>query len=117
MLPNRVASLLGLTRRAGKLAPGDWAVTSAIQDGSARVVFLAADAGRSTARRFRGLARQAGIPLYEIGTREELGRTVGLEPKAVLAVTSPELARGIEAALAAGEPEPPSPSGRDRRGT
>lgn len=72
----------------------------ALRRRTAQVVFLAADAGGSTQRRFRGLCQRAAVPLYRVATRAELGRAVGAEPKAVLAVTSPEFGRNVAAQLA-----------------
>lgn len=99
MLPQGVGFLLGLSRRAGKLAAGDWATRDAMRSGHARLVILAETAGAATARKFSGLCREAGVPLYQFGTAEELGHAVGLDPKAVLAVTGAEIAMGIRAAL------------------
>ncbi|MCG0238018.1 MAG: L7Ae/L30e/S12e/Gadd45 family ribosomal protein [Firmicutes bacterium] len=99
LLPQGVGFLLGLCRRAGRLAAGHWAVESALRRGAARLVIVAEDAGASALRRHQSLARDRGIPVYRVGNREELGRAVGLEPKAVLAVTDGELARKVREAL------------------
>lgn len=99
MLPQGVGFLLGLCRRAGKLAAGDWATRDALRTGQARLVVLAEDAGAATVRRFTSLCRAGGVPLYQFGSMAELGHAVGFDPKAVLAVTGPEIARGLFEAL------------------
>lgn len=100
VLDREVGQLLGLCRRAGRLAAGDWAVRTALGRRTAGAVIVATDAGEATARRFAGLCRTARVPLFRHGTRTELGQALGLEGKAVVAVTDPGLTDRVLAALA-----------------
>ncbi|MDR0293859.1 MAG: L7Ae/L30e/S12e/Gadd45 family ribosomal protein [Oscillospiraceae bacterium] len=90
--------LLGLARRAGRLACGTVAVTDAA--GRAQLFLLAADAGHSAKRGAERLARQAGTPLIHLTyTKEALGRAAGRGTCAVAAVTDKGFSRGIRDAL------------------
>lgn len=111
LLPQGVGYLIGLCRRAGKLATGHWAVETALRRDTAHLVIVAEDAGESALRRHQALVRERGIPLYRVGSRDELGKAAGLEPKAVLAVTDGELARGLIQALHKAALEPAHPGG------
>ncbi len=99
----RVLSLLGMCRRAGKLASGDTATRQAIARGAARLVVVASDAGSSTKRSFDRLSENAGVPCIVFGSREELGQAVGSGPKAVLGVLDEGLAGAVSRA-ASGRP-------------
>ena len=94
-----VKNLLGLARKAGKIASGDLAVREAVSKGKAALVLLAGDAGPSTVDRFTRLCGQRSIDCIRIGSQEELGRALGQSPRAVLAVTDVNFARGVRDAL------------------
>jgi len=95
-----VAGLLGMARRAGALAAGDFAARKAVEQGRARLVLLATDAGRSVTRQFQRLSRAGGIDLIHWGDKELLGRLLGLSPRTVVVITDESFARGLR--LAAG---------------
>ncbi len=80
------------------------------------MVILAETAGAATVRKFSGLCSVTGVPLYQFGTAEELGHAVGFDPKAVMAVTGADIAKGLcEALEKAGTT--PVPLRRDPRGS
>ena len=103
--------LLGLARRAGRLAAGDHAVRYALQAGRAALVLLARDAGGACRRRFTGLAGRAGVPLVTYGSKAELGAVAGRGECAVLAVTDPGLAAAVRERLPGGAARPGAESG------
>lgn len=114
LLEAKVAALLGLARRAGKVAVGDLAVREALERGRAALVVIAADAGQSTQDRFDRLCSRAGQRPVTAGTKAEIGAAIGQEEKAVLAVTDQHFASGIRAALGNGvEASEPNISGVD----
>lgn len=82
----RFYGLLGLVRRAGLLAAGHEAVDKLIESGKGGLLILAGDASPRTRERFTRKARQASLPLLVVGSMANLGRAVGLSPRAVLAV-------------------------------
>lgn len=97
-----MATLLGLARRAGKLAAGDQMVREALQRRRAAVVVVATDAGQSTKDRFQRLCHESQVQCLQLGSKAELGDAIGQTEKAVLAVTDQHFAKGIRAALGNG---------------
>lgn len=91
--------LLGLARRAGRLAAGHEAVERAVVTGRARLVLVAGDASAASRERFRRLAEAHGVDFRVCGSKEELGRAVGSAPKAVLAILDAGLAARVMAGV------------------
>ena len=88
----RPLRLLGLARRAGKLACGADAVKGAAE--RARLILIACDAGSAVRREAAGYGKRViGLPYG----KEELGRAVGRESCAVAALIDEEF--GIIEAL------------------
>ena len=84
---NRELSLLGLARKAGKLAIGDEAVSDAIRNGSACLVVLANDSAANTRKRFEWDPGENHCKRLELPyTKEELGGALGRATCAVCAV-------------------------------
>ena len=80
--------MLGLARRAGKLAFGDELVREACTDKKTRCVFVAADAGMSTAKKAAFYAESANVPLVTLPhSKDALGAAIGKNGCAVCAVT------------------------------
>lgn len=87
-------TLLGLARRAGKLAIGEEPVRQALDSGSAKTVFLAADAADHTRRKVE--PRLGNASLRQIpATKAQLGRALGRESCAVCAVTESGFAKSL----------------------
>jgi len=91
--------LLGLARRAGKVAMGDRAVQQAIRRGRARLIILAVDAAERTRRRYIRLASLKQLPIAPVASKAALGAVLGSTPKAVCAVCDDNFAQGISMAL------------------
>lgn len=88
-------NLLGLARRAGKLAPGENQVTQAMKEETVRLLVLSKDAGPSLYRKYHLWAQDLGVPLVRIGTKIELGHAMGMGPHAVLAILDNNFAEKI----------------------
>lgn len=72
----KLLSLLGLARRAGKLALGADAVTEAVQSGGARLVVFSSDlSSRTSGAVARAAHRVLAVSLP--ASMEEIGRAVG----------------------------------------
>ena len=73
-------SLLGMARRAGKLAPGYDAVLQSIRRGKARAVFIASDISEKTAGNVCFCAQKAGVPLWRLACpMGELSAAIGIK--------------------------------------
>ncbi len=98
-------SLLGLTRRAGKLAVGEEAAAQAAQEHRARLILLAADAGETTAVRTMRLDSEK-LPVVTVAADgETLGAAVGFARVAAVAVCDLGLADAICRRLAEENPQ------------
>lgn len=93
------ASVLGFAQAAGKLASGEAAGERALRRGRARLVLVAADAGRTTTNRIVRLAEAKGVDWLRWGDKENLGAWIGERPRAVIAVCDPHFARLLRRAI------------------
>ena len=88
----RLLSLLGLARRAGKVEPGFDAATTAAREGKAALLLAAGDISEKTVKNLRYEGDRAGIPTVRVQPRmEELGRACG-----VLALTDQGFAKAAQ---------------------
>ena len=87
MTTDKLASLIGICRRAGHLSVGFDAVTALIADGRAKQVLLACDLSEKTAKELHFLAEKRKTPLAVIPTdKETLGARLGMQkPVGVIA--------------------------------
>ena len=99
MKPNRVLSLLGLATKAGRTASGEFMTEKAVKDGSARLVILGTDASENTKKHFHDMCAFYRVPCYEYASKEALGRAMGKEMRASLAVTDSGFAKSIKGHL------------------
>ncbi len=90
---------LGLARKAGALAPGTHQVGMALKDGRAKLLIVATDAGASVYRKYHLWAQKEAVPVVQAGTKSELGRAIGMGPHAILAISEPNLADRVLAAV------------------
>lgn len=95
--------MLGLARRAGKVAIGREAVRVALRTGRAKLLVLAHDAPEKVHIHFRALADACNVPVAEVIGKAELGHQVGRGPVAMIAVCEEQFARGILSKCAAQE--------------
>lgn len=100
MSRDKIASLLGLAMKAGKVSSGEFAAENAIREGKARLAIVAVDASENTAKRFRDKCSFYGVPIYFRFTKEELGRAIGKEERAAAVITDEGLAKALEGKLA-----------------
>ena len=90
-------SLLGLSKRAGMLAAGEAKAENAVRQGEAQLLVLAIDASDNTKKKFHNSALYYGVPIIEIGTKEELGHAIGEEYRAIIAGTETGFAEKLYA--------------------
>jgi uncharacterized protein len=94
----RAKSLIGLARRAGKLALGTSAVEQALKRELSVLVLVAADARAARDSAWLEPAVRRGQAAV-FGTKAELGAALGREEVGVVAVLDPGLARSLSVAL------------------
>ncbi len=96
MINRKALSMLSLCQRAGKLASGELSCEKALQNSSALVIIIACDASENTKEKFKNKAFYYNVPVIEAGTRDELGRAIGKDFRAVLAVCDENFADKIK---------------------
>lgn len=104
MEKDKALHLLGIARKANRLAIGEEPAGIACRSGKARLLLVAQDAGEHTFRRAQSFCR-SGKPanLAVPFTKEELGNGLGCNACALCAVLDPALALAFVETL--GEPE------------
>ena len=95
----KLMGLLGLARRAGKLAVGFSAVEKMVRHGQRPLVILASDAGASQKNKVLGWKRDDPKGPRDVWTdvmdSERMARALGREKLVVLGVSEPGFVRGI----------------------
>lgn len=83
---NSIYFMLGLCMKAGKLLSGEFQCEHAVKSNKAKLVIIAEDASSNTKKLFKDKCQFRGITLYEFGSKEQLGKSIGKQPRASLAV-------------------------------
>ncbi|CTI27247.1 L7A family ribosomal protein [Streptococcus pneumoniae] len=86
MNKQKISNLLGLAQRAGRIISGEELVVKAIQDGKAKLVFLAHDAGPNLTKKIQDKSYYYQVEIVTVFSTLELSIAVGKSRK-VLAVT------------------------------
>ena len=95
MKRNKVLALLGLAMRGKNLVSGEFQTIEAVKSGAALVVIVAEDASDNTKKLFHNKCSFYEIPVYEYGTKEDLGRAIGKDLRSSLGVCDEGLARAV----------------------
>ena len=68
-----------------------------LRRGAVHLVLLARDGSRRDRQRLERVAREAGVPTREVGTRDDLGSWLGRGPVSVLGIRDANLAAAVRA--------------------
>ncbi len=79
-------SVLGLARRANKTAVGFDLISQKAREGSVALLLLAQDCSEATKKAYRNKCRFYHIPWEEYGMAETIGKSVGRQKIAAVAV-------------------------------
>ena len=93
---NKVFSLIGIATKAGKTVSGEFSVERAVKDGKAVVVVVAEEASANTKKMFTNMCNFYNVPLYIYGTKDELGKAMGKQMRASMAITDEGLGKALE---------------------
>ena len=96
LINNKTMSLVGLATKAGKTASGEFSTEKAVKTGHAYLVIVSEEASDNTRKSFMNMTEFYDVPCYCYGSKEALGRCIGKEFRASLAVTDENLARAVE---------------------
>ena len=94
MANDAALGLLGLSRRAGRLACGEDQVYEMVQTGKCRAIFMAKDIGDATRRKI--MRHDEKVPVFILETeRMNLGHAIGMNGCEVCAVNDIGMANAI----------------------
>ncbi len=96
---DKVLSLLGLARKAGRLVSGEFMTEKALTEEKAFLVIVAKDASDNTKKHFNDMCNYRNVPIHEYSTKEDIGKIIGCEIRASVAVTDEGFAKSIIAKL------------------
>ena len=83
---DRILSLLGFAKKAGKLITGTNAVLRSILYGEACIVIVNKNAGKSVKEKFKRLCLENDIKFYVFGSEDEFERATGENNKVIYSV-------------------------------
>ena len=98
MKQNKIYSLLGLAMRGRNLVSGEFQTEDAVKKGSAE------DASANTKKLFHDKCSYYEVPVYEYGTKEELGWAIGRDLRSSVGVCDAGLADALIKQLEANLP-------------
>lgn len=92
---NKILSLLGLAARGRNLVSGEFSTEKTIKEGKAALVIIGMDASDNTKKMFTNMCTYRKIPIRFYATKQELGKAIGKEARASVAVTDSGMAANI----------------------
>lgn len=100
MINNKVLSLIGLATKAGKTVSGEFSTEKAVKSGKAYIVIVAEDASANTQKKFRNMCDFYEVPFYVLGDKFTLGKAMGKEFRASLALLDANFSAAVTKELA-----------------
>jgi ribosomal protein L7Ae-like RNA K-turn-binding protein len=84
---DKVLSLLGLAKKAGKLKGGEYCVETEVKKGRAKLVIVAEDASDNTKKSYTDMCSFKKVPVIFYGNKETIGKCIGCEERAAVVLT------------------------------
>ena len=95
MTNDKVLSLIGLCKKAGKLKSGEFSVEEIIKVRKAKLVLVALDASENTKKKYKDMCSYRNIPIYFYSDKATLGKWMGSEERAAVGITDDGFAGSI----------------------
>ena len=92
---SKALSLIGLATKAGKTVSGEFSTEKSIKSGKGYLAVVAGDSSENTKKKFRNMCSFYEVPIYFFSDKESLGRAMGKEYRACLAVQDENFAKAI----------------------
>ena len=90
----RIQSLIGIARRAGKIATGDAQVEAMMKKRRGFLLIMAEDAP-GVQKKYDQWAGDLKLPMLVMGTKLELGHSIGLSPRSAVLILDQGFAKAI----------------------
>lgn len=91
----RIYSLLGICKKAGNVAAGEFMTEKSVKTGKSKLVIVASDSSANTKKNFSDMCAFYKVPYKEFGSKDLLGACLGYEYRASLSVSNEGLANKI----------------------
>ncbi|MBO4703131.1 MAG: ribosomal L7Ae/L30e/S12e/Gadd45 family protein [Lachnospiraceae bacterium] len=92
---DKVLSLLGLAKKAGKLKGGEYCVETEVKKGRAKLVIVAEDASDNTKKSYTDMCSFKKVPVIFYGNKDNLGKCIGCEERAAVVLTDEGFANAV----------------------
>ena len=92
---NKVLSLLGLAKRAGKVIVGTDAVISKLQVNDLHLIFIAKDSSLATIDKIEKKAFYYNVRIIKSFTSDEISKAIGSNNNKVLGISDPGFAKAM----------------------
>lgn len=99
MKRDNILSLVGLAKKAGKIAAGEYQTEQAVRCHEAHLVIVSVEASENTKKKFENMCTFHKVPIYFYGEKEALGAAIGCEFRASLAILDQGLAASVKKKL------------------
>ena len=90
----RIQSLIGIARRASKIASGDAQVEAMLKKGKGFLLIIAEDA-HGAQKKYNQWASDLKLPVLVTGTKLEIGHSIGLSPRSAVLILDQGFAKAI----------------------
>jgi ribosomal protein L7Ae-like RNA K-turn-binding protein len=90
----RIQSLIGIARRAGKVATGDAQVEAMLKKRKGFLLIVAEDA-LGAQKKYNLWANDLNMPVLVTGTKQEMGHSIGLSPRSAVLILDQGFAKAI----------------------
>lgn len=92
---DKILGLLGLSTRAGKVIFGTDACIEYVNKNKVKLLLIAEDASDRTKLKFNEIAKAKQIPIYELGSIDEISKSIGKKNKAIIGITDINFSKEI----------------------
>ncbi len=92
---DKVLSMIGLAKRAGKVSAGAFLAEKAVQSGKSVMVVAACDAADNVKKKFRNLCSFYATEYLEYADKASLGQYTGHESTAVVSINDQSFAAAV----------------------
>lgn len=90
----RIQSLMGIARRAGKIASGEAEVEAMLKKRKGFLLIIAEDA-HGAQKKYDKWASDIKLPVFITGTKMEIGHSIGLSPRSAVLILDQGFAKAI----------------------
>lgn len=94
-MDRKILSFLGIAMKAGKVASGEYQTETAVKSGHAFLVIIADDASANTKKKFENMCKFRQVPCIAGDGKEVLGRAIGRQDRAILALLDERMAATV----------------------